>query len=67
VELPFNNDSFDVVLCSVSVDYLTRPMGVFKEVHQVLKPSGTCAMRYPIDNTPGVLTLAALSLWGEQV
>jgi ubiquinone/menaquinone biosynthesis C-methylase UbiE len=45
VELPFDNDSFDVVLCSVSVDYLTRPMGVFKEVHRVLKPGGTCAMR----------------------
>merc|ERR1711879_599308 len=46
VELPFDNDSFDVVLCSVSVDYLTRPMGVFKEVHRVLKPGGTCAMSF---------------------
>jgi SAM-dependent methyltransferase len=38
--LPFSNNSFDVVLCTVSVDYLTRPVEVFREVARVLKPGG---------------------------
>ena len=29
--------SFDVVTCVVSVDYLNKPLEVFKEVHRILK------------------------------
>ncbi len=38
--LPFEDDRFDVVLNTVSVDYLTRPFEVFREVARVLKPGG---------------------------
>ncbi len=38
--LPFSSRQFDVVLNTVSVDYLTRPREVFKEVGRVLKPGG---------------------------
>jgi len=38
--LPFDNGSFDVVLNTVSVDYLTKPFEVFKDVGRVLKPGG---------------------------
>ncbi|MBC7357094.1 MAG: methyltransferase domain-containing protein [Desulfacinum sp.] len=38
--LPFENDTFDVVLNTVSVDYLTRPFEVFREVGRILKPGG---------------------------
>lgn len=38
--LPFDDDSFDVVLNTVSVDYLTRPFEVFREVQRVLRPGG---------------------------
>ena len=38
--LPFEGQSFDVVLCTVSVDYLTQPLAVFREVARVLKPGG---------------------------
>jgi SAM-dependent methyltransferase len=38
--LPFPTDSFDVVLNTVSVDYLTQPFAVFREVGRVLKPGG---------------------------
>lgn len=38
--LPFENDRFDVVLNTVSVDYMTRPFDVFREVSRVLKPGG---------------------------
>jgi SAM-dependent methyltransferase/FKBP-type peptidyl-prolyl cis-trans isomerase 2 len=38
--LPFSDQSFDAVVCTVSVEYLTRPLEVFAEVHRVLKPGG---------------------------
>ena len=38
--LPFEDESFDVVLNTVSVDYLTRPFEVFAEVGGVLRPGG---------------------------
>jgi len=39
-ELPFEDDSFDVVLNTVSVDYLVHPVEIFKEVSRILKPGG---------------------------
>ena len=38
--LPFDGASFDAVTCSVSVDYLTRPLEVFAEAARVLRPGG---------------------------
>ena len=38
--LPFPDKRFDVVINTVSVDYLTKPEEVFKEVARVLKPGG---------------------------
>jgi len=38
--LPFPERSFDAVLITVSVDYLTRPLEVFREAGRVLKPGG---------------------------
>ncbi len=38
--LPFEDASFDAVLNSVSVQYLTQPMEVFREVARVLRPGG---------------------------
>lgn len=43
--LPFEENSFDLVLCSVSIDYLIRPLQVLEEVHRVLKPGGTSVTR----------------------
>ena len=39
-ELPFEDESFEVVLCTVSVDYMTQPYRVFSEVGRILKPGG---------------------------
>lgn len=36
--LPFDDASFDGVVCTVSVQYLTRPVEVFAEVGRVLRP-----------------------------
>lgn len=38
--LPLGDESFDVVVNTVSVDYLTRPVEVFAEVGRVLRPGG---------------------------
>lgn len=38
--LPFVDDSFDYATCCVSVDYLTRPVEVFRDVARVVRPGG---------------------------
>lgn len=38
--LPFADGSFDAAVCCVSVDYLVRPIEVFREVGRVLVPGG---------------------------
>jgi SAM-dependent methyltransferase len=38
--LPFADDSFDVALNTVSVDYLVHPFEVFHEVERILRPGG---------------------------
>lgn len=39
-KLPYEDASFDVVTCVVSIDYMVRPIEVLKEVHRVLRPGG---------------------------
>lgn len=38
--LPFDDESFDKVTCVVSIDYLTNPLAVCKEIGRVLRPGG---------------------------
>ena len=38
--LPFDDDSFDAVLITVSAQYLTKPVETFKQVNRVLRPGG---------------------------
>jgi len=38
--LPFLSHTFDLVICTVSVEYLTQPFLVFEEVARVLVPGG---------------------------
>jgi SAM-dependent methyltransferase len=39
-KLPFGENYFDVVINSLSVDYMTMPLEMFKEAGRVLKPGG---------------------------
>ena len=39
-KLPFDDASFDGVICTVSVEYMTQPVAVFDEIARVLKPDG---------------------------
>lgn len=43
-KLPYEDNSFDVVTCVVSVDYLNKPKQIFEEVGRVLKPGGSCVL-----------------------
>jgi SAM-dependent methyltransferase len=38
--LPFADESFDAVVCCVSVDYLTRPVELFTDVARVVRSGG---------------------------
>lgn len=44
--LPFPDASFDAVVCSVSVQYLVRPLDVFADVRRVLKPGGVFVVSF---------------------
>lgn len=38
--VPYSTNSFDAILCALSIDYLTQPLQVCKEFGRVLKPGG---------------------------
>jgi hypothetical protein len=38
--LPFEAEYFDVVVCTVSIEYLIHPLTVFSEIARVLRPDG---------------------------
>jgi len=44
--LPFGDAEFGAVTCCVSVDYLTRPVAVFREVGRVLVPGGLLVVTF---------------------
>ncbi|XP_061368902.1 uncharacterized protein LOC133311809 [Gastrolobium bilobum] len=44
--LPFADNSFDIITNVVSVDYLTKPLDVFKEMRRILKPGGLAIMSF---------------------
>lgn len=44
--LPYPDGAFDAVICTVSVEYLTRPQAVFGDVARVLAPGGLFAVTF---------------------
>lgn len=36
--LPFDDQIFDAAVCTVSIQYMTRPIDVFRDINRVLKP-----------------------------
>lgn len=45
-QLPFGTNTFDAVICTVSVEYLIHPFNVFEEIARVLRPRGICTMTF---------------------
>jgi len=44
--LPFDDASFDAVLCCVSIDYLIHPVEVLREAARVLRPGGVVVLTF---------------------
>ncbi|NNF95354.1 MAG: methyltransferase domain-containing protein, partial [Halobacteria archaeon] len=44
--LPFKDKQFDAVICSVSVEYLIKPLEIFAEVARVLKPGSSFVVTF---------------------
>ena len=57
--LPYEDNTFDVVTNAVSVDYLTKPLEMMKEVNRVLKPGGLAVMSFSNRCFP----TKAVSIW----
>lgn len=58
-KLPFEDSSFDIITNVVSVDYLTKPIEVFKEMRRILKPGGLAIMSFSNRCFP----TKAISIW----
>ncbi|QDZ21194.1 methyltransferase [Chloropicon primus] len=59
--LPYEAESFDAVLNAVSVDYMTKPLELFQEIHRVLKPGGVAMMSFSNRCFP----TKAISVWTQ--
>lgn len=57
--LPFSDETFDDVVCCVSVDYLTRPVEVFRDVARVLRRGG----RFVCTFSNRVFMTKAIAAW----
>ena len=44
--LPFGDNEFQAVTCTVSFDYLSRPMECMAELHRVMAPGGVCCLSF---------------------
>ncbi|XP_057765766.1 uncharacterized protein LOC130986375 [Salvia miltiorrhiza] len=45
-KLPFEDNTFDAITNVVSVDYLSKPIEIFKEMARILKPGGLAVMSF---------------------
>jgi SAM-dependent methyltransferase len=59
--LPFESNSFDAVVCTVSVEYLTNPLAIFEEVSRALRPDGYFIVTFSNRWFP----TKAIRVWGE--
>jgi len=58
-KLSYDDESFDVVTCVVSIDYLISPIEVLKEAHRVLKPGG----KIIISQSNRCFSSKAIAMW----
>jgi ubiquinone/menaquinone biosynthesis C-methylase UbiE len=45
-KLPLEDQSFDAVICTASVQYMQYPEAIFSEIYRVLKTDGICIMSF---------------------
>jgi len=59
--LTYDNDMFDAVICTASVEYLVQPLKVFKEIKRVTKSGGVFIVTFSNRWFPA----KAISIWSE--
>ena len=59
--LPFDDGTFDTVICTVSLEYLVDPAGALREAGRVLRPGGRALISFSNRCFP----TKAIRLWGE--
>lgn len=60
-QLPFADASFDAVICTVSVEYLTQPLAVMRELARVTRAGGVVVMTFSDRWFPSKV----IDLWSE--
>ena len=60
-ELPYDDEVFDAVICTVSVEYLIQPLQVFASVARVLKSGG----RFVVSFSNRWFPPKAIQVWGD--
>ena len=58
-KLPFDDNSFDVITCVVSVDYLNKPLEIFREAARVLRPGG----KFILSQSNRMFPTKAIQIW----
>lgn len=59
--LPYDDASFDIIVCSLSIEYITRPSQLFDEVARVLRPGG----RFIISFSNRWFPTKAIQVWNN--
>lgn len=60
-DIPLDNESFDAVICTASVEYLIRPLRVFEEIKRILKAEGQFLITFSNRWFP----TKSIALWAE--
>lgn len=60
-KLPYADEEFDVVVCSMSFEYLISPLRMIEEIYRVLRPKGKVIISFSHRWFPG----KAVNLWTE--
>lgn len=50
-EMPFEDNSFDVLLCNHVLEHIDDELKATKEIYRVLKPGGWAILQVPLDNS----------------
>jgi len=61
--LPYTDAAFDFITSLVSVEYLTKPEQVFREMHRVLKPGGVAIVSF----TDRSMVCKNVAIWAENL
>ncbi len=60
--LPFEDNAFDIAIITVSIQYVTHPLALFREIHRVLRPDAPLVIIF----SNRLFPTKAVRVWYEQ-